>query len=266
MDFVWSWALIASVIAAAVFLVVTLAHMEAGTKVKGKWLAFTLCSFTVVAGLVFFRPKSNMEKVQYLPAPSSFQEQTTDLRDTAQQKSDAKATESGSGKAGGEQSQGTVGENQGNQVVQVAESIEDKEQVTEPVGGVDPVLEEIMMLKRQAEERKREVKATIEESTSEESSVPNIDLLSDGQTGKQADEEKESQQPGQIQQMPRGKVLPASLNVRDKEGLDGRIIGTLKSNEIVEVAGESKTGEWLKIKLDSGQTGWVMKKYINVLP
>ncbi len=344
MGFVWSWALIVFVIIAAVFLVITLAQMEAGTKVKGKWLAYTLCSFAVVTALVIFRPKPNMEQVQYLPAPTSSQEQTTDLRGAAQQKTDAKAMESGSGltggeqsqgkvvenqgnqeaqgagsnqgkeqgsdpvggvdpilkeilklklkpQAGGEQSQGTIGENQGNQETQEVGGLEDQEQYLEPVGGVDPMLEEILALKQQAGQRKIGAEAAIEESNSEESSVSGaagsvnqlnqgpeaqqkIDLYWDGETGKQTVEgnEKESQQPGQTpqqgqsQQVLRRKVVAATLNVRDKESLDGRVIGNLKSDDIVEVDGESGTGEWLKIKLNSGQTGWVMKKYTSVLP
>ena len=285
----WNWALIAVVIIAAVFLVVTLAHLEAGSKAKGKWLAFTLCSVAVVAGLVIFRPPSSMDiQAQHLPTPSSSPEQATDWQVTTEQpERHAQTDASEPGPGGGEQKQdaaagaepesradgdeqmpGTVGQDAENPATSGAESVQDKEQSDyKPLNKADPVLEEILLLKRQAKEKQRreaaeKIVAGPKQDAGEAPGEPG------GQAGKQADQGsgEESPRPDSSERASQRKVLPEVLNVRDKGGLDGRVIGVVKSGAVIDIYGESETGEWLKIKLSSGRTGWVNKKHTSAWP
>lgn len=285
----WFWALVACLIFAAVFLVITLAQMEAGAKSKGKWLALTFCSIAVVTGLIILKPKPNMEQIQYMPAPSPVPEQVVEPKKTAQQKSDMKPSGSVSGLHGGERLQGATGENQGSQGIQGAGGGGSPVSVQWEFGGGedrDPVLEEILQLKRQAEENKKE--AVVKESPGESSiekpgdsvspvpaeqernglTEPEGQQLSDGLKEHQINDsgQEETQQQPQSQHVVRASVLEASLNVRDKAGMDGQIIGNLKTGDIIEVIDGSGTGEWIEVKLNSGQLGWVMKKYISLLP
>ena len=82
----WFGALIASAILTAFFLIITLARMEAGLKAKSRWLALTFCSFAVMAGLVFIKPKANMDPIEYMPVTPPAQENTVKPKDTATKK------------------------------------------------------------------------------------------------------------------------------------------------------------------------------------
>lgn len=304
--FVWVWLLIASAILAAVFLVITLAQIEAGIKTKSKWVALTIISLALVVGLIIFKPKADMEQIQYMPAPPPAAENVDKSKDATIKKSAAKPTSPAGGITGGEKSQegtgkaqgaqgqtlektpgepgtkGVAGQNQGPPSIQeqLTKSLQKKSSKDEKVEYRDPVLEEILASKRQAEENAKEsVEPSDAGSTdpgnqkkeSSDSSEPavkqNIDLYSDGQTDNQmTGKKKESEQQTQNQQVVKAKVLVAALNVRDKESMDGLIIGSLNTGDIVEVFYKAETSEWIGVKLSAGQKGWVVKKYLKILP
>lgn len=313
----WFWALIASAIFTAFFLIITLAQIEAGTKSKSRWLVLTLCSLAVVAGLIILKPKANMEPIQYMPAPLPAPENVNKPKDDAIKKSASKSSGSAGGLTAGEKPQGvtgktqgvqgqakgapekaqgepgakgTSGQNQGAPSIQdqLSKSLQKKSDSDGKIEYRDPVLEEILELKRQAEENSKET--AIEEPPveqnfrdagsfvdgSQQMKNPNPgepvvqqgkDLFSEGQTEHQiTDNKKKHEQPVQNQQVVKAKVLVSSLNVRDKGALGGLIIGSLNGGDIVEVINQPETGEWSNIKLNSGLKGWVMKKYLEILP
>jgi len=268
--YLWFWALIANAILTALFLIVALAYIEAGEKAKSKWLSLTICSLVVMAGLILFKPKTNKEEIQYMPAPSTVTESAVESKDTAAKKSASKSTVSS-----GNKSQGTTDKNQGQQgqtkVSQEkpggesgSKSAPDNKQTTPSIQDQlndslkkksnsgsnyrDPVLEEILEMKRQAEENSKE-------TASEES--PDQQFSDSGSS---------SEQQLPTQKVVKAKVLVSSLNVRDKGSLDGQIIGSLNTGDIVEVVDNSGIGDWSNIKLNSGQKGWVLKKHLEILP
>lgn len=312
--FVWVWLLIASAILAAVFLVITLAQIEAGTKTKSKWVALTFCSLALVVGLIIFKPKADIEQIQYMPAPPPTSENVDKSKDATINKSASKPTSPAGGLAGGEKSQGGTGKTQGAQgqtkgtpekspgepgtkgvagqnqgppslQEQLTNSLQKKSSKDGKVEYKDPVLEEILASKRQAEENAKESTVPTvdlfsdtgstnlgnQKKKSSDSSEPavkqKIDLYSDGQTDNQmTGNKKESEQQTQNQQVVKARVLVSSLNVRDKESMDGLIIGSLNIGDIVEVLDKSEASEWVGIKFSTGQKGWVMKKYLKILP
>ena len=283
MAFMWYWALIASAILAAVFLVIALAQMEAGVKARGKWLTLAFCSLAVAAGLIILKPKPNMEQIQYIPSPAPFQEQAP------VQKSEPESSNSAGGLSLGGKNQGGSGGSQGVQGTNAQSEVAQLKAQWESNGDEyrDPVFEEIMLLKRLALERKNAAAAMeTSEGTVTEEGIPALteaveqesNSLTDrekkeqtvlnGQEEHQAKEggEKEEQQKTQSQKAIKARVSVTLLNIRDQAGLEGQIIGTLKSGDVVEVLNGSGTGEWAQIKLNSGVIGWVLKKYIEVLP
>ncbi|TEB09469.1 SH3 domain-containing protein [Pelotomaculum propionicicum] len=284
-EHIWFVALISTAVLTALFVIITLAQIEARRKVKSKWFAWTFCSLAILAGLIILKPRGNMEQVQYMPTPSLVQEDAAKQNDTATKAS--KSTGSTTSQTGAGKSQGTAGNTQGTQKQskttpdknqaqqagkgttaqsqgpqtiqdQLASSLQKKNSKDGKVEYRDPVLEEILEQKRQAEEESKE--SSSEESPAQESDdagamIPtdqeNIDLEEDNQKGEQ--------------QAVKVKILVSSLNVRDKGGFDGRIIGTLNTGDIVEVIDKNETGEWIRIKLNDGQIGWVLKNYIQIL-
>ena len=108
--FMWMGALIASTILSALLLIITLAGIEAGTKVKSGWLALTFCSLAAVAGLIFLKPEVKMEQVQYMPAPppvlENEQKEQKEQKDATVKKEVPKLTETPGGLADGGKSHG----------------------------------------------------------------------------------------------------------------------------------------------------------------
>ncbi|OPX84732.1 MAG: Bacterial SH3 domain protein [Pelotomaculum sp. PtaB.Bin104] len=239
----WLGALIASAILAAIFLIITLSLIEAGTKAKSRWLALTLCSIAVVTGLIIFKPRANMEQVQYIPAPPPVSEDVEEPKSTT-------TVTSTPGPATSEQSQrgvtaGTTSDDGG--------------------GYSDPVLAEILAMKKQAENNK--VAASEESSVQPDDSGTIKDASSQlaEQIGNYDNQQQtQNQAQTQNQQVIKGRVIASSLNVRDKGSTAGQVIGSLNTGDIVEIVDQAETGEWVSVKLYSGQKGWVMKKYLNI--
>lgn len=254
---IWFWVLIASSVLFALFLVITLALAESGTKAKTRWFTLTVFSFVIMIGLIIFKPKENMEQVQYVPAPLPAQENVEVPKDTKTKKSTSKTTGNASNQAGGEKSQSTgktqdsAGNAQGAQgKAGEGNSLQNNNSLNGGKEYRDPVLEEILKLKQQAEEGGTD-------STSPESSQQ----TSNEKPGENS--EKKDIQQNQNSQAVKASILVASLNVRDKAGMDGGVIGTLNIGDLVEVIDKSETGQWVKIRLSSGKTGWVMKEYLK---
>ena len=288
MKHIWLFALISAAVLTALFVIITLAQIEAGKQVKFKWLAWTFCSLVIVVGLIIFKPGVNMEQVQYMPTPSQVQEDIVKQNDTVTKKSAPNSTGSTTSQTGAKKSQGATGNTQGTQGQakvtpeksqaqqegkgtagqsqgppsiqdQLASSLQNKNSKDGKVEYRDPVLEEILEQKRQAEEKNKE--SSFEESPAQESSDAGAMVPTNQENT--ASEEKDNKK-GE-QQAVKAKILVSSLNVRDKGGLDGRVIGVLNTGDIVEVVNKKETGEWIQIKLSTGQIGWILKNYIQIL-
>jgi len=239
--FIWLWILIVNAVLFALFLIITLALAESGAKTKAKWLKLTVFSFLLMTALIIFKPRENMEQVQYVPAPLPAQENVEAPKDTAANKSTAKTAAAAGSKTGGDKSPGVSGKAQDTTAKTTAEQSKDAKSSMEYK---DPVLEEILKLKRQAEESGKE---DDNDNNSDSSNNNNNDNNSNG------DNNGTSQ----------ASILVTPLNVRDKGSMDGGIITTLNTGDIVEVINQAETGEWAKIRLNNGQTGWVVKKYLR---
>ena len=138
-----------------------------------------------------------------------------------------------------------------------------------------------MHLKKQAMENKKEEQSgesgTIDR-TDQQLDISNNrepeeqqkkDLPSEEQTNGQNTEEsaqKEDRLQPREEQAYKARVLVSALNVRDKGGLDGAVVSSLNAGDVVKVVGKTENGEWVEVELNSGQTGWVMKKYIEITP
>jgi len=256
-NLMWSWMLVASAVLTAIFIVITLAQLEAGARVKfKKSLALSCCFLAILAGLIIIKPKTDIKQVDYMPNIQPVQENTSKPEDTLKKEAVTNSASSVESPLGAEQPQEKIIETQPVQ----EQGAQDKVVVE----GVDPVLEEIMAAKRQAEEKQKLINAGVaaEELKSEESEIEEEQQKEnpdqDGQTGQQPGESNQTEN----LQAVKARVQASSLNVRAKESLEGPVIGTLNSGDIVEIIGQSETSEWLNIKFDSGQTGWVMKKYL----
>lgn len=266
----WFWGLIASTILTALFLVIALAQIEAGVSTKSRWLALTFCSLALVIGLIIFKPKVNMEVVQYIPPPPPVTENLDKKEEVTTKKSTSKSTDKTGDLAGGEKSQGASDKTQGaqgqsgskgasgqNQGVLSIQDQSNESLKSNPDGKVeynDPVLAEILEFKRRAEEKNQE-------NTSAESSMqPSSEA--DQKTAEKSEKKDMQQNQNQI----KANVLVTSLNVRNEGSMDGVLIGTLNTGDTVEVVDRVETSEWIKIRLSNGQTGWVMKKYLKLLP
>ncbi|OPX88314.1 MAG: Bacterial SH3 domain protein [Pelotomaculum sp. PtaB.Bin013] len=290
---VWFWALIANAIITAIFLIIALAYMEAGGKAKSKWLTLTFCSLVVMVSLIIMKPKPNKEEVQYLPVSPAVTENVDKQKDTAPKKSAANSTSS-TGSSSGEKSQSTSGKNQGTQgqtkVSQeknggesgtnsttenkkTAPTIQDqlndslKKKSNDNIYK-DPVLEEILDLKQRAEEGGEETASEeLPENSSEQqpggagSSAEGQKDVQNTDTGSRKDLIKQLSS----QKVVKAKVLVSSLNVRDKGSMDGNVIGLLNTGDIVEVIDNTVIGEWVNVKLNSGQKGWVIRKNLEIL-
>ncbi|OPY58753.1 MAG: Bacterial SH3 domain protein [Pelotomaculum sp. PtaU1.Bin035] len=227
----WFWTLIASAILTALFLIIALAYMEAGEKAKRKWLTLTLCSLAMMVLLIFMKPKPGKEEIQYMPVSPPAAEDVNKQQDTA-------AKKSASNSAGSEKLQSAPGSKSMPDNKKAAPTIQDqlndslKKKSSDGIYR-DPVFEEIMDLKRQAEEDNSDTDITNKKD---------------------------------LGQKFKAKVLVSSLNVRDKGGLDGTVVASLNTGDIVEVIDNSAIGEWVNIKLNSGQKGWVIKKNLEMLP
>jgi len=285
MAFIWFWGLIASAIIAGVFLIITLARIEAGAGGKGKWLALTFCSLAVVAGLILLKPRQNVEQVQCMPPPSSVAGQEVGAKSETQQRSSSSTSSVGS-PAGEEKSNKAVDKNKEAQGIQssTGEAQVETQGDFNAVGDSDPLLEEILFLKRQAVKKKEMAMSeglvegtaaenaggTLPGQSSQEligpgNSDPEEQQSPEGKT-EQASAGNESKDEQVSQKMVSAKVSATSLNVRDRGDLSGLVIGTLESGDVIKVFAGSETGEWCKVELNSGQAGWVMKKYIVIQP
>jgi len=237
-QFMWVWGIIISAVMAALFLVIALAQLEAGAKTRFRWLMLAFCSLVIVTVLIINKPKANMEEIDYIPVPP-VTENANEQKDTAAKiNTSIPSLPSLSGFAGGEELQ-RVGQTEN--IQEKANGEFDEYQ--------DPVLREIMALKRQAVEKQKVA------VSGESSGMPSDKEFTDYGSHIQASE-----------QIKRAKVMAPALNIRDKGSLDGRIVGSLSSGDIIEVIDQSDTGEWISVKLSSGQTGWVMKKYLQYYP
>ncbi len=258
--FMWIWVIIISAVLAALFLVVTVAQMEAGAKLKFRWLALTFCSLAIMTVLMISKPRDKMEQIDYMPVPP-VTENVDEPEDATTKISASASTGPVSGSAGAKESQGMIGNTQGTQ--ELTENIQEKANGEYHYYG-DPVLKEILELKRQAVENRKV--AVSEESSGNPSDMEFTDSESHIQVSEQM-KSLDSRQVGEQQDTAKARVLASTLNVRDKRSLDGRIVGSLSSGDIIEVVGQTDdTGEWSNIKLSSGQTGWVMKKYLHFYP
>jgi len=288
---IWFPALIATAVLTALFVIITLAQIEAGRQVKFKWPMLTFCSLALVAGLIILKPRVNMEQVQYMPTPAPVQENIVKPNDAATIKSAPKTTVPTTGQTGAEKSQGAAGNTQGTQGQakteknqaqkegkgtsgqsqgapsiqdQLSSSLQKKNSKDGKVEYKDPVLEEILEQKRQAEESKE---SASEESPAQEfSDAGALDPVDQENSAPDKKDSKELEQQTQSLKVVKARVLVSSLNVRDKGDLDGSVIGSLNTGDIVEVVDKNEAGEWIKIKLGTGQVGWVLKKYIQMLP
>ncbi|TYQ18386.1 UNVERIFIED_CONTAM: N-acetylmuramoyl-L-alanine amidase [Acetivibrio alkalicellulosi] len=61
-----------------------------------------------------------------------------------------------------------------------------------------------------------------------------------------------------------GRVTASTLNVREGAGTNFKIIGSLNSNERVEIKGQDDS--WYKIITSTGSTGWVHSSYVSIIP
>ena len=278
-EHIWFFALISAAVLTALFVIITLAQIEAGRKVKFKWFAWTFCSLAIVAGLIILKPRENMEQVQYMPTSPSVQENVVKQNDTATKNSSSKSTGSTTSKTGAEKSQGAASTTQGTQGQtkttpekkiqgpqsiqdQITSSLQKKNSKDGKVEYSDPVLEEILEQKRQAEEKNKE--SSSEESPAQEFSDDGA-LVPANQENSASEEKDNKNVEQQNLKTVKARVLVSSLNVRDKGGLDGSIIWTLNTGDIVEVMDKNESSEWIKIKLNNGQIGWALKNYIQIL-
>ncbi|MDD2498943.1 MAG: hypothetical protein PHY90_12580, partial [Desulfitobacteriaceae bacterium] len=249
---IWFFALISAAVLTALFVIITLAQIEAGRQVKFRWFAWTFCSLAIVAGLIILKPRENMEQVQYMPTPLPVQENVVKQNSTATKNSAPKSTGSTTSQTGAEKSQGAAGNSQGTQGQtkttpeknqaqqegkgtagqsqgplsiqdQLAGSLQKKNSKDGKVEYRDPVLEEILEQKRQAEEKSKE--SSSEESPAQEFSDDGA-LVPANQENSDSEEKDNEKVEQQNLIAVKARVLASSLNVRDKGGLDGRIIGT----------------------------------------
>lgn len=62
-----------------------------------------------------------------------------------------------------------------------------------------------------------------------------------------------------------GTILADRLNVRRGPGLTYEVIAKLTRNTQINVTGQVATGDWLRIELQTGETGWVAATYVAQL-
>ncbi|HOV80666.1 MAG TPA: SH3 domain-containing protein [Bacillota bacterium] len=259
-SYLWFWAIIAGTILTALLLVVTLAHIEAGTGARSRWLTLTLCSLAVTAGLIVFKPRVDLAKANYRPASPSYQETVEEPEEKEQ-----KGIAPGSSGGGREQTGSVPGKVRSEPDLKGPDAIRGTPSIQEQLGQSlqkmaangkfeykDPVLEEILELKRRAEEESKEADA--DENPAAQSGQP-----------ASGEEQQAGNEPGgqQAREVVKARVLVSPLNIREKGSLDGRIVGSLRTGEIVEVINQESTGEWVRIRLKNGQAGWVNKKYLQ---
>ncbi|BAF59273.1 MAG: SH3 domain-containing protein [Pelotomaculum sp.] len=257
----WMGALAACTVFSAVLLIIILARIEAGTGAKPGWLVLTFCSLAAVAALIFFKPEAKMDQVQYMPAPlpaaeNGREERPEEMVKEAVKKEALQPAE----KPGGESSSSTslIKENR------MAENLDQR----------DPLLEEILLLKKQALEKKKEAA-----SGGTPAGPPAGESGADGTAGgEQAGDSGNGLEEGREENLPpegqtggqnaeeivyKARVLVAALNVRSRGSLDGAVVSRLNAGDLVKIVGKSGDGEWVQIELNNGQTGWVMRKYIE---
>lgn len=300
----WFWALMASAFLAAFFLVVTLAQVEAGARAKYRFMVLTFCFLVLVAVLIIFKPGKIDLQVQNIEVHPPVLESETGPQDVKKEKNTAKP---GSPSATGQKKSSKTPAKNGEEAGKSE--------------NVDPLVEEILQIKRQAEEKGKEAvtgepaagqdvstsddsagsEAQQKDNSSKENLLENqpkkpsykdpvlealIQLKEQtGENGKKSSEKDnggeslsgtgdntEQQktgaalQKGESDKKTMASVLAQSVNLRDKESLEGKVIGTLNQGDTVEILGKSKTGEWSKVRLSSGETGWVVSKYLKNMP
>lgn len=287
----WLWGLVAGIILTALFLVITLAQVEAGAKGKPKWLGLTFCSLALVVGLVVVKPNVNMGQVNYQPAPSLPEENLSKDTNPVSKNSASKSTSSSAANkaqsTSGQEKEKTdtiqkeaAGKKQEEPTLQdqLNLSLQKKGNTDENIEYSDPVLKEIMDLKRQAEENREDAESEETEQFNDagfySQTGESQDFAGQEPTGQlqtepsdsepQNSSEKQEQKQQPEQQVVKARVLVSSLNVREKFSVDSRIITTLKSGDTVEVINETEADKWVKVKLNAEQTGWVMRDYIKI--
>ncbi len=58
-------------------------------------------------------------------------------------------------------------------------------------------------------------------------------------------------------------ILPEALNVRNGPNTGYTVIATLPTGTVLTVIGKTQAGDWWKVKLPDGQTGWVASDYVE---
>lgn len=195
----WYWSIMAGVVITALFLVITLAQIEARTKTSLRWSLLTLCSLAVVTGLIFFKPGVDMKQVSHIPTQFTIPDNAKETKESTVKNSFSEPADSGYGAGKKEISQ----------------------EAPEGIREIPPSQDRV-----------------------------NVKSDDSWQT--------------QDQKKVKGRVLVSALNVRDKGSPDGQIIGNLDAGDIVEIISDYKQGEWINVKLTSGETGWVIKRYLKI--
>jgi uncharacterized protein (TIGR02594 family) len=61
----------------------------------------------------------------------------------------------------------------------------------------------------------------------------------------------------------RYRVIAQGLNVRSAPSLNGKIIGTLRRDDVVQALSQSGDDYWYKVKTAAGKEGWASHKYLE---
>lgn len=300
----WFWALMVSTFLAAFFLVVTLAQVEAGARAKNRFMVLTFCFLVLVAVLIIFKPGKIDFQDQNVEVHPPVLEGDTGPQDVKKENNTAKP---GSPSATGQNKSGKTPAKNGGEAGKPE--------------NVDPLVEEILQIKRQAEEKSneavtgetaagRDVSTSAESAGSEAKQKDNSsegDLLvnqpkkppykdpvlealtqlkeQSGESGKNPSEKADGgeslsgagdsteQQKNDPADQKAGSdkntmasVIAESVNFRDMGSLESKVVGTLNQGDTVEVLGKSETGDWSKIRLKSGETGWIMSNFLKNIP
>jgi|GEM_PF-1572875 len=304
----WLLGIIACAILAAVLLIITFAHIEAGMGTGNKWLASTVCVLALLIGLLVYKPRPEIEYVDYMPEPPPVLEEMEKPAGAGQ----ISGTAGQSGTTGWsslEQTRppretSTAGRDDDGGDVEETEDAAAEEYF-------DPILEEILALKREAEESAAnrrsdpyssdlwarinpdgdETKQLVDSGPENGRDVEGADEQNPGDQGTEFDDDGRapggseadeqgveadaddpaadtgggSEEPADRERQTETAIVTASsLNVRDRGSIEGRVIDLLSKGTEVEVISDPESGDWLQVRLESGQTGWVMKKYLDL--
>lgn len=126
-----------------------------------------------------------------------------------------------------------------------------------------PILQKYSYEPKPADIQLKELK-NIEEQDSEEQTPEQNDPQEE--TG---DENTESTRDTQAEEVSneqnRVLVMVPELNVRSDSNTGAQIIGNVRYGEILSIIEAPEGLDWVKVRIDSGLTGWVLKRYLNDL-